>query len=160
MVDEEDSGDETAEAETQAEPAKRKYVRKTPEVESVAKKETAVVRQYSVSSLIGSQVEIRLTSTRDGDSLAVGTLAFMDEFFIYLDDGNETTAYNSAHMISIRSRRALPASKGREDFVKAGEDDVVQTSQDDIERQKAANKKRHEAMIKLQREKISSQKFG
>lgn len=116
--------------------------------------------KFSVSDLLGEIVEMRLTSTRDGDSTVCGVLAGMDDFFIYITEGEETTAYNSAHMISIRARRPMPASKVREGFASKEEDAVVMSSQDDIERQKAANRKRREEVLNKQREKISSQRFS
>lgn len=105
------------------------------------------VFKFSVADLVGKLVEVRLTSMRDGDSTVCGTLAGMDEFFIYIRESEEVTAYNSAHMVSIRARRPMPVSKGREGFVKPGEDDVVNKSQADIERQKDANKKRREEIL-------------
>lgn len=115
--------------------------------------------KFSVFDLIGRQIEMRLSTTRDGDSTICGLLAGMDEFFVYIKEAEEVTAYNSAHMVSIRVRRPMPVSRGREDFVKPGEDEVVQKSQDDIERQKDANKKRRAEMLEVQRKKVSGQTF-
>jgi len=162
MLPGDDEDDSQADKESQDQPQEQAQTGKgRPKGEAKAAVHPAKVPvfKFNVADLVGKLVEVRLTSTRDGDSTVCGVLAGMDEFFIYVTEGEEVTAYNSAHMISIRARRPTPVSKTREGFAKPEEDEVVNTSQADIERQKDANKKRRDEMLKRQREKISGQSF-
>ena len=155
----EEESQEQAQEQSQEQSQRGKGGRPKGKVKAVPPVEVPVVFKFNVADLIGKLVEIRLTSMRDGDSTVCGTLAGMDEFFVYIRESEDVTAYNSAHMVSIRARRPMPVSKGREGFVKPGEDDVVNKSQADIERQKDANKKRREEMLETQRKKVSGQTF-
>lgn len=157
MMPEEESVDETQSGEEGSQQAQTRKGK--PKKVSPPESVEVPAFTFRVTDLIGKMVEMRLSTTRDGDSTICGMLAGMDDFFVYIKEADEVTAYNSAHMISIRSRRPMPVSKGREDFVKPGEDDVVNKSQADIERQKDANKKRRDEMLEAQRKKVSGQTF-
>jgi len=156
--DEGDDGDQGGEQNENQETQTNKGARQKGKAKAVPPVEVPTFK-FSVAGLIGKLVEIRLTSMRDGDSTVCGMLAGMDEFFIYIKEAEEVTAYNSAHMVSIRARRPVPVAKGREGFAKPEEDNVISGSQADIERQKAANKKRRDEMLEVQRKKVSGQQF-
>jgi len=120
------------------------------------KKARARKKAFSITSLMDKIVELRVNAMNANvDSVIVGKLVGLDEFFIYIQDGQETVCYNASNMVCIKEKPAPRPSK--EDPGRIKEDEVINESQADIEEQKRKNRDRR---LKRQREKIASSEFA